>query len=129
MEYSLPRAAGMQALAEVRRLIDASGWRISFPVEVRCTPADDIWLSTSNGRESVYLAFHVNAQTDHAAYFMAVEKILRAYDGRPHWGKLHTRTAEELAPAYERWSDFARVRDDVDPARLFTNSYLDRVLG
>ena len=129
MEYAVPREVGMQALTEVRALIDASNWRISFPVEVRCTPADDIWLSTSNGRESVYLAFHVNAQTDHAAYFMAVEKILRAYDGRPHWGKLHTRTADDLAPAYPHWEDFRRVRDQVDPDRLFTNSYLDRVLG
>ncbi len=129
MEYSLPRAVGMRALTEIRRLIDSSMWRISFPVEIRYTPADDIWLSTSYGRESVYLAFHVNEQTDHAPYFRAVERILREYDGRPHWGKLHTRTADDLAPAYERWSDFQQVRDDVDPDRLFTNTYLDRVLG
>jgi FAD-linked oxidoreductase len=129
MEYSVPRPVGMAALAEVRRLIDASDWRIGFPVEVRHTPADDIWLSTSHQRESVYLAFHVNAQTDHTPYFREVEHVLRRYDGRPHWGKLHTRTAEDLAPAYQRWSDFQRVRDEVDPDRLFTNAYLDRVLG
>ncbi|HET6627421.1 MAG TPA: D-arabinono-1,4-lactone oxidase, partial [Nocardioidaceae bacterium] len=129
MEYSLPRAVGMQALGEVRALIESSGWRVGFPVEVRCTPSDDSWLSTSYGRESVYLAFHVNAQTDHAAYFGGVEKILREYDGRPHWGKLHTRTAADLSPAYERWADFGRVRDEVDPDRLFSNAYLDRVLG
>ena len=119
----------MQALTEVRALIDASTWRVSFPVEVRYAPADDIWLSTANGRDSVYLAFHVNAQTDHSAYFMGVEKILTAYDGRPHWGKLHTRRADDLAPAYPRWDDFQRVRERVDPDRLFTNGYLDRVLG
>jgi L-gulono-1,4-lactone dehydrogenase len=129
MEYSLPREVGMQALTEVRRLIESSRWRISFPVEVRYTPADDLWLSTSHDRESVYLAFHVNAQTDHTAYFLGVEKLLREYDGRPHWGKLHTRTAEDLAPAYGRWSEFQRVRDAVDPDRLFRNAYLDRVLG
>lgn len=129
MEYALPREIGMQALNEVRALIDASSWRISFPVEVRCAPADDIWLSTGHGRDSVYLAFHVNAQTDHAAYFLGVEKILTAYDGRPHWGKLHTRAAADLAPAYPQWEDFRLVRDRVDPDRLFTNRYLDRVLG
>lgn len=129
MEYAVPRSVGMRALADVRRLIDASGWRISFPVEIRHSPADDIWLSTSHDRESVYLAFHVNAQTDHTAYFRGVEEILREYDGRPHWGKLHTRTADDLAPAYPRWADFQRVRDEVDPDRLFTNAYLDRVLG
>ena len=129
MEYSLPREVGMHALTEVRRLIESSRWRISFPVEVRHTPADDIWLSTSHGRESVYLAFHVNQRTDHAPYFLGVETILKEYDGRPHWGKLHTRTAADLAPAYPRWTDYQRVRDEVDPDRLFTNAYLDRVLG
>jgi len=129
MEYAVPRAAGMQALIEVRALVEQQGWRISFPVEVRHAPADDVWLSAAHDRPSVYLAFHTNAQTDHTAYFAGVERVLKAYDGRPHWGKLHTRTAEDLAPAYPRFADFLAVRDRVDPDRLFTNAYLDRVLG
>jgi L-gulonolactone oxidase len=129
MEYALPREAGMAALVEARRLIDRSDWPITFPVEVRSAPADDSWLSTSYDRDSTYLAFHVNARTDHRAYFTAVERVLRDHGGRPHWGKLHSRTAEDLAPAYPRWADFAAVRDRVDPDRLFTNRYLDRVLG
>ncbi len=129
MEYALPRAAGMAALVEARRLIDRSDWPISFPVEVRSAPADDCWLSTSYDHESTYLAFHVNARTDHRPYFTAVERVLREHGGRPHWGKLHTRTADDLAPAYPRWADFAAVRDRVDPDRVFTNRYLDRVLG
>ena len=129
MEYAVPREAGMPALTEVRALIEQQGWRISFPVEIRHAPADDAWLSTAYDRPSVYLAFHVNAQTDHTAYFTGVERVLRAYAGRPHWGKLHTRTAADLAPAYPRFADFLAVRDRVDPDRLFTNAYLDRVLG
>jgi L-gulonolactone oxidase len=129
MEYAVPRSAGLEALREVRRWIDASDLRISFPVEVRTTPADDIALSTSSARESMYLAFHVNAQTDHTAYFAGVEDILRRYDGRPHWGKLHTRTAADLQPAYPRWAEFQSLRDRLDPDRLFANDYLRRVLG
>ena len=129
MEYAVPRQVGVEALREVRRLVDSSDWRISFPVEVRVAPADDVWLSTAHGRDSVYLAFHVNAQTDHASYFLAVERLLREYDGRPHWGKLHTRTAADLEPAYPRWAEFQRVRDRVDPDRLFGNAHLARVLG
>lgn len=129
MEYAVPREAGLDALREVRRWIDASGLTISFPVEVRTTPADDIALSTSSGRASMYLAFHVNAQTDHTAYFTGVEDILRRYDGRPHWGKLNTRTAADLEPAYPRWAEFQKARDRLDPDRIFTNHYLRRVLG
>ena len=129
MEYAVPRAAGMTALVEARRAIERGGWPISFPVELRHAPADDVWLSMSHGRESVYLAFHVNAHTDHTAYFREMEAVMRAHDGLPHWGKLHTRTAADLAPAYPRWDDFAAVRDRVDPDRVFANAYLDRVLG
>jgi L-gulonolactone oxidase len=129
MEYSVPRAVGMTALQEVRRLIDSSRWDLAWPVEVRATPPDDAWLSPTHGRESLYLAFHVGRGTDHREYFGAVEELLRDFEGRPHWGKLHRRTAADLAPAYPHWEDFARVRDRVDPDRVFGNDYLDRVLG
>jgi FAD-linked oxidoreductase len=129
MEYAVPREAGLDALREVRRWIDASGLRISFPVEIRTTPADDLALSTSSGRDSMYLAFHMNEQTDHTAYFTGVEEILKRYDSRPHWGKLNTRTAQDLAPAYPRWEEFQAARDKLDPDRVFSNAYLRRVLG
>jgi FAD-linked oxidoreductase len=129
MEYAVPREVGLEALREIRALIEHNDWRISFPVEIRVAPADDVPLSTSYGRESMYLAVHVNGRTDHTAYFTAVEDLLRGYDGRPHWGKLHRRTAADLAPAYSRWEEFAALRDRLDPQRLFANDYLDRVLG
>jgi L-gulonolactone oxidase len=129
MEYAVPREVGLEALREVRRLIDASDWRISFPVEVRVAPADDIALSAASGRDTLHLAFHVNRRTDHTTYFGVVEQVLRGYAGRPHWGKLHTRTAVDLEPDYPRWSDFQQVRDRLDPDRVFTNDYLRRVLG
>ncbi len=129
MEYSVPREVGMEALAEARRVMERAGWDITFPVEVRCTPPDEAWLSTTHGRDSVYLAFHVHRDTDHRAYFAGVEEVLRAYDGRPHWGKLHTRTAADLAPAYPRFADFLALRDELDPDRVFDNDHLARVLG
>jgi len=71
----------------------------------------------------------MNAQTDHTDYFHGIEQLLCRYDGRPHWGKLHTRTAADLAPAYPRWADVQALRERLDPDRVFTNAYLDRVLG
>ena len=58
-----------------------------------------------------------------------MEPILRAHDGRPHWGKVHTRTAADLAPAYPRFEEFLAMRDRLDPQRVFANDYLRRVLG
>jgi FAD-linked oxidoreductase len=132
MEYALPRVAGLDALREARRVVDASDWKISFPVEIRVAPADDVALSTAYDRDSFYLAFHTHHRSDwrtHTAYLEAMEAIMRDHDGRPHWGKLHTRTAADLEPAYPRFGEFLALRDRLDPDRLFANDYLRRVLG
>jgi FAD/FMN-containing dehydrogenase len=63
------------------------------------------------------------------AYFDAVEAILRAYSGRPHWGKLHSLTARELQPLYPRWDEFQAVRRRLDPDGLFLNPYLRTIFG
>jgi FAD-linked oxidoreductase len=129
MEYAVPREVGLEALKEVRRVIEAAGWRIGFPIEIRSTPADDIALSTASGRDSMYLAFHVPAKADHTEYFAGVESVLRQYDGRPHWGKMHSLGADDLAAIYPRFEDFLAKREEMDPQRVFTNPYLQQVLG
>jgi FAD-linked oxidoreductase len=129
MEYAIPRALVPAVLREVRELIERRGWRISFPVEVRAAAADDLWLSTANGRETGYIAVHRYYREDHTEYFQAVEAIMRAHGGRPHWGKIHYQDAESLRTVYPRFDDFLLVRDKLDPERRFSNSYLERVLG
>ncbi|MFG2193229.1 D-arabinono-1,4-lactone oxidase [Streptomyces sp. NPDC048639] len=129
MEYALPRTAAMEALREVKAMVDRSSLRISFPVEVRTAPADDITLSTASGRETAYIAVHMYRGTPHQAYFTAVERIMTAHGGRPHWGKLHTRDAAYLADVYPRFGEFTALRDRLDPERVFGNAYLRRVLG
>jgi FAD/FMN-containing dehydrogenase len=109
--------------------VESSDWRISFPVEIRVAPADDVPLSMASGRDTMFLAFHTHRDADHTAYFAGIEAIMRDHDGRPHWGKLHTRTAADLAPAYPRFGDFLAARDRLDPDRVFANGYLRRVLG
>ncbi|MDG3015340.1 D-arabinono-1,4-lactone oxidase [Speluncibacter jeojiensis] len=128
MEYAIPVEALPRVLAELGRRLELSGHKISFPVEVRFAQADDVWMSTAHGRDSAYVAVHQYHRLDHTAYFRDVEAIMRSVDGRPHWGKLHQRTADDLRPAYPRFDDFVTVRDKVDPDRMFGNEYLERVL-
>lgn len=129
MEYAVPRAAGLDVLRECRRMIDQRRWRISFPVEIRTAPADDIPLSTASERESLYLAFHVHHKADHRDYFNGIEPILRAAGGRPHWGKLHSMRSEDLRQSYPRFEEFLSLRDRLDPDRVFANQHLASVLG
>ncbi|MFJ6693948.1 D-arabinono-1,4-lactone oxidase [Streptomyces sp. NPDC091294] len=129
MEYAVPREAVVEALRELRTMVDRSRLRISFPVEVRTAPADDIALSTASGRDSAYIAVHMFRGTPYQAYFTAAERIFTAYEGRPHWGKVHTRDAEYFSRVYPRFGEFTALRDRLDPGRLFQNDYLRRVLG
>ncbi|MFC7274336.1 D-arabinono-1,4-lactone oxidase [Paractinoplanes rhizophilus] len=129
MEYEIPRAALPEVIDALPRVIAALPFKVQFPVEVRFTGPDDIWLSHGYGRESAYVAVHQFTGVDYEPYFRAVEAVCRPLGGRPHWGKLHYRTAEDLRPVYEKFDDFVAVRDRIDPARVFSNEYLDRVLG
>jgi L-gulonolactone oxidase len=61
--------------------------------------------------------------------FRAIEEVLASFDGRPHWGKVHTKTAETLRPLYPDWDRFQAVRARLDPDGRFRSAYLDRVLG
>lgn len=129
MEYALPAENVAPAFREVQALIDSRGWRIEFPIEVRFAAEDDRWLSTAHGRATGYIAVHRYWRADPTAYFEAVERIMLGHDGRPHWGKLHTLSAEQLRERYPRFDDFTALRDRLDPERRFANRHLDRVLG
>jgi FAD-linked oxidoreductase len=129
MEYGVPRETLGDVLREVRRRIEQRGCRVSFPLEVRTAAADDVWLSTAYQRETAYIAVHQYWKTDHRTYFDTVEEVFRAFDGRPHWGKLHTLDAEALEPLYPRFGDFLTLRDRVDPDRRFASDHLTQVLG
>jgi len=129
MEYSVAVADVPTVLRRIDQAVADAGLELLFPVEVRAAAADDIPLSTANGRESGYIAVHRAKGAAYRPYFELVEAIMDDFDGRPHWGKLHFQTAATLASRYCHWDDFQRVRADYDPQGLFSNDYIDRVLG
>ena len=129
MEYAIPREACAEALNRVRSMVTDSGFFLNFPVEVRFTAPDEIPLSTASNRESAYIAVHIYKGMNYVPYFTEVESIMNSYQGRPHWGKLHFQNASTLASRYPQWDVFQSVRNQVDPKRMFSNQYLETVLG
>jgi FAD/FMN-containing dehydrogenase len=102
---------------------------VHFPVEFRLVKGDDVWLSPMYGRDCAVLSVHQYRDMPREDYFQKAEALLRRHGGRPHWGKLHTLGAAELAPLYPRWEDFQRVRRALDPAGTFLNPHLRRLFG
>jgi FAD/FMN-containing dehydrogenase len=129
MEFAVPRSSGAQVLTELREMVERQGHMVSFPVEVRFTKADDVALSTSYGRDSCYVAVHMYRPMDHTAYFNDVQSIMVNHGGRPHWGKMHTLGHEHVRSLYPRMGDFLTLRNDFDPQRVFTNDYVQKILG
>lgn len=129
MEYAVPLADGPATVREIRRFIDAQDWRIGFPMELRTTAADDVALSTANGRESMYIAFHIPRVLNPQDYMPKIEPILRAAGGRPHWGKMNTLGREDFAQLYTRFNEFCELREAMDPQWRFGSPYLQKVFG
>ncbi|MFK0243351.1 D-arabinono-1,4-lactone oxidase [Amycolatopsis azurea] len=128
-EFAIPREALHDVFSELRAFVPKLENPVAFPVEVRVAAADDIWLSTANGRDSAYIAIHQFVGMPYREYFAGFASIVGEVGGRPHWGKMHDLDAATLRSRYPRFDDFSRVRKEVDPAGVFTNTYLDRVLG
>ncbi|MFD0855770.1 D-arabinono-1,4-lactone oxidase, partial [Actinomadura adrarensis] len=128
-EYAIPRDNLQGTLRELRALFDKRDWRISFPIEIRMLPEEDAWLSMAYGRRTAFIAVHVYHRDPHEEYFQGVEELMVAADGRPHWGKLHTRDASYLETVYPKFADFRALRDELDPERRFANAYTTKVFG
>ena len=129
MEYGVPREHGPEAVRRVIEWVRSNRYPVFFPIEVRVTAADDALISPSHERDTTYIAVHQYRGMEWRPYFEAVEAIMDDYQGRPHWGKRHFQTAATLAPRFPRWADFQAARDQLDPDRVFTNEYAERVLG
>ena len=129
MEYAVPINYGIEAFRRVVELIGDLDHYISFPVEYRVLGKDEIPMSTATGRDSAFIAVHVFRNTPFEKYFQGVEEIMADYEGRPHWGKLNFQDHETLSNNYPQWEAFQNIRRLMDPFGIFTNPYLDKVLG
>jgi FAD/FMN-containing dehydrogenase len=129
MEYHVPLEVQMDALREVLAAIERHRSDVFFPIEARVIAADEAWLSPFHGRVSGSIAVHAYYKDDHAFLFELVEPILRRFDGRPHWGKLHSLKAADFAALYPRWKDAQAVRESLDPAGRMLNAHLRAVFG
>ena len=129
MEYEIPVAKGPECLEEIMATVRAADIDTLFPVEYRYVAADDSWLSPFYGRASASISIHQYHSVDYRPLFSLVEPIFWKYEGRPHWGKLHTLTARQLAPLYPRWEDWQRVRRKLDPRGRLLNEHLRELFG
>jgi FAD/FMN-containing dehydrogenase len=130
LEYFVPAAAGPDCFREVRRrILQAHRKHVAWRVLYRLIAADTGYLSPAHGRDSVAISVHQNVGLPYQAYFDDIEPIIRAHEGRPHWGKKHSLQGQSLAALYPRWNEFMQLRRRLDPHGVFLPEPMARLLG
>ncbi len=124
MEYAIPAERGPACFAELRDMIQHDFPDLTWPLEYRTLAADDLWLSPASRRPTVTISAHQDITLEDRPLFEACEAIFRRYDGRPHWGKVHYRTGDELAQMYPHYHQWWTVRDQIDPDGVFLTADL-----
>jgi xylitol oxidase len=127
-EYFVAAADGADALRAVRTLGDRIRPHLLI-TELRTIAADSLWLSPAAERDSLAIHFTWRNTPDEILTVLPdIEAALRPFQPRPHWGKLHTMTAADIAPQYPRMDDFQDLVARTDPQGKFRSSHLERVL-
>ncbi|KAJ6476250.1 gulonolactone oxidase Lgo1 [Mycena sanguinolenta] len=136
-EWALPSSRAKACLTELGEWLkaeakDPEGERPHFPIEIRFSAADELWLSPSNGEETCWIGIvqfkPYNLPTRYRALFADFERILASHGGRPHWAKAHHLDAPSVRRLYPQFDRFLGVVKEVDPEGTFRNEYLERHL-
>jgi FAD-linked oxidoreductase len=129
MEYSVPADAGPACLREILQAVASDGIEVAIPLEYRTVAADEAWLSMYHGGPRVAISVHRLSQHDFRPLFTRVEPIFWKYEGRPHWGKVHSLGYDRLSALYPRLRDFVALQESLDPRGRMLNDHLRRMLG
>jgi FAD/FMN-containing dehydrogenase len=129
LEYAVPVEHGKDALRDVRELMLTRHTNCIYPIEFRFTAGDPAWMSPFHHQDSVTLSVSGGPGIDYWDYLRDVDAILRRYNSRPHWGKMHFLDAEDVTALYPKAEDFRALRRRLDPAGVFLNDHLRALLG
>ncbi|WVW84910.1 hypothetical protein I302_106946 [Kwoniella bestiolae CBS 10118] len=135
LEWAIDASQAKQCLEEMRvwlnqEAADHNGLRVHFPIEIRWSAQDDIWLSPSYGRETCWIGV-----VTYRPYGLAVpyrkfhEKfasLLASHGGRPHWAKQHSLRPKDLEAIYPKFNDFKSVLQRVDPNAIMRSENVRR---
>jgi len=127
-EYFIPRKNAVEAMLAVSRLSKQIGPNL-FISEIRTIAADNLWMSPNRNQDSVAIHFTLKQEIPEVSKLLPlIEKELEPFNVRPHWGKLFTISAKQLAGRYEKLADFKKLVASYDPNGKFKNDFLNKVI-
>ncbi len=125
-EYFVPHKHAVDAILAIQRMGKAIGPHL-FISEIRTIRKDNLWMSPHRSEDCVAIHFTWKQEWDAVTTLLPViEKELVPYSARPHWGKIFTMPAKQLASHYEKLDDFKKLAKQYDPKGKFRNAFLDK---
>ncbi len=126
-EYFVDIEDGADALVAVRALAADIAPHL-LVTELRTMAADGLWLSGAHGRDTLAIHFTWrNRPAEVAALTPRIEEALAPFGARPHWGKVHTMTADAVAAVHPRLAQARLLYEALDPTGRFANDHLRRL--
>lgn len=130
LEYAIPIGELTTVLHTFRAMLQEEATGMPWPIEIRFSRRDDLPLSLAESRDTAYLNIVVDPRRrDMSHVLWLAERVLADLDGRPHLAKLHSLDTDEIARCYPAVEQLDQLRRTIDPSRVFSNPYLERILG
>jgi len=127
-EYFIPRKNAVEAMLAITKLAKQIGPHL-FISEIRTIAADKLWMSPCRNQDSVAIHFTLKQEIPEVSRLLPqIEKELEPFNVRPHWGKLFTFSAKQLASRYEKMADFKKLVASYDPNGKFRNDFLNKTI-
>jgi xylitol oxidase len=127
-EYLIPREHATEALLALARVRETFAPLLQVS-EWRTVAADELWMSTAYGRESVAIHFTWQPDSDGVQRILPiVEEALAPFAPRPHWGKVFTMSPAAVRASYEKLPNFVSLLERHDPSGKFRNGFLSRYI-
>ena len=117
------------AVSRVVHMIEKESYGANFPLEIRFVRGDDNWMSPAQGRDTCQIGAYTTQMHDTDAFFSSFWRTLKPLSPRPHFGKEHAYTVDDVRPLYPHVERFLALRDEIDPQRVFCSPHLRRLLG
>ncbi len=134
VEIGIPLACTAEVIRKIKQWHSETQPHMHYPIILRCTGPSDAWLSPSYGADTCFFGFVVYYAEDGSlseegvSFLQAIEKVLAAEGGRPHWGKYFDAALYNWPEIYPQWDAFRQVRDELDPQRKFDNAFTAELL-
>jgi alditol oxidase len=124
-EYLIPREHGYRAILAVEELRDHVTPHL-FISEVRTIAADDLWMSTANGRPSMGIHFTWKPEWEAVRGVLPlIEEKLAPFGARPHWGKLFTLSGSRMKELYPEMAKYQGLLAHYDAKGKFRNPFIE----